>query len=461
MPLVESYVDSIFYCTWSSGFGLFTHNTKVGEVFTCKQKMFANNITSELIAQGTDPLRIMIDFCRRNGLEIFWSMRMNDTHDAWGGDYSPYLFPKWKREYPEYLVGSKEKQPKHGGWTAVDYTHPQVRELAFRFVEEVCCGYDIDGVELDFFRHPTLFKRAAMGFPLRQEDLDIMTNFMHRIRRMTEEVGEKRGHPILIAVRVPDSVEYCKGIGIDLERWLREDLVDILIATGYFRLNPWENIVKLGHRYDVPVYACLSESRIPGESGKVRNSIESYRARAMNVWNSGADGVYMFNFFDPHSSLWRELGDPGILKGLDKVYFVTVRGISNASFFLSGGEKYFSIPLLYPQKPLEIKVDRPQAVELPVGDDVVGGKNRGILPDVNLRFQVGNLKNAGDIMIKLNGETLSDGILSGEWLNYSLKPSMVKNGVNRLEMSIEPRSKSAPVVFDLQLWIRYKKIPKL
>src|SRR5215208_477070 len=26
-PLVGSQVDSVFYCTWSSGFGLFTHKT--------------------------------------------------------------------------------------------------------------------------------------------------------------------------------------------------------------------------------------------------------------------------------------------------------------------------------------------------------------------------------------------------------------------------------------------------
>ena len=456
-PLVGSHVDSIFYCTWSSGFGLFTHNTKVGEVFTCKQGMFADNITRDLIEQGTDPLQIMVDFCRRNDLEIFWSMRMNDTHDAWGGDYSPYLFPKLKREHAEYLVGSKEDRPKHGGWTAVDYAHPQVRELAFRFVEEVCCGYDVDGVELDFFRHPTFFKRAAMGLPLGQEELDMMTGLMRRIREVTEEVAEGRGRPLLVAVRVPDSVEYCRGIGIDLERWLAEDLVDILIATGYFRLNPWEYIVDLGHRYDVPVYACLSESRIPGEAGEVRNSIESYRARAMKVWNSGADGVYMFNFFDPHSPLWRELGDPEILKGLDKVYFVTVRGIGNAGFFLAGGERYFRIPILAPQRPLKLEMSRPQVIELPVGDDVLWGKDRGILPELNLRLQVGDLKDAEDISVELNGELLSGGILSGGWLDYTLKPDLVRKGVNRFKIGVKPGSGVTPVVFDLQLWIRYRE----
>ncbi len=455
LPLVGSQVDAIFYSTTQS-FGLFSHNTKVSEVFTCKQEMFAKNIAKELIEQGTDNLQIMIDFCRKNKIEIFWSMRMNDTHDAWGGDYSPYFFPQLKKDHPKYLVGSKESRPKHGGWTAVDYGHPQVRELAFRFIEEVCQRYDVDGIELDFFRHPVFFKRAAWELPLGQEELDMMTELMRRVRKMTEEVGEKRGHPLLIAVRVPDSVEYCKGIGIDLERWLAEDLVDIMAATCYFRLNPWEYIVNLGHKYGVPVYPCLSESRIPGDAGKLRNSNESYRARAMNVWNSGADGVYMFNLFDPHSPLWRELGDPEILKKLDKVYFAAVRGTGNADFFLAGGEQYFRIPTFSPQRPLTLKIGDSQLITLPVGDDALWGKAQGILPELKLRLQVKNLTNAGDLRVALNDEALAGGVLSGEWLDYTLKPELVKKGVNRFEIGVKAGSEAAPVVYDLQFWIRYK-----
>ena len=82
LPLLGSQVDSIFYCTLSSGFGLFTHNTKVGEVFNKKVGIVPYNITRELIDKGTDPLQIMVEFCRKNGIEIFWSMRMNDTHDV-------------------------------------------------------------------------------------------------------------------------------------------------------------------------------------------------------------------------------------------------------------------------------------------------------------------------------------------------------------------------------------------
>lgn len=42
---------------------------------------------------------------------------------------------------------------------------------------------------------------------------------------------------MIVAVRVPDSVEYCRARGFDIERWLFEGLVDLLIATCYFQLN--------------------------------------------------------------------------------------------------------------------------------------------------------------------------------------------------------------------------------
>ena len=93
----DSCVDSITYCTWSSGFGLFTHNTKVGEIFTLTEGNFSNNKVPEFIAQGTDPLKIVVQWCRENNIEIFWTMRMNDTHDGHDDWYAPYLFPKLKK----------------------------------------------------------------------------------------------------------------------------------------------------------------------------------------------------------------------------------------------------------------------------------------------------------------------------------------------------------------------------
>jgi hypothetical protein len=111
--LIGSQVDCISYCTWSSGFGLFTHDTKVGQVFATKEGMFSVNRTAELLAAGTDPLMVMTDFGRKHGIEIFWSFRMNDTHDGAGAEYGPIMLRanRLKTEHPDYMIGTATKKP--------------------------------------------------------------------------------------------------------------------------------------------------------------------------------------------------------------------------------------------------------------------------------------------------------------------------------------------------------------
>ncbi len=70
-----------------------------------------------------------------------------------------------------------------------------------------------------------------------------------------------RGRPILVAMRLPDSAEYCRAIGLDLERWLADDLLDLYIPCSYFQLNDWEYSIALGHKYGVKVYPSLDDVR--------------------------------------------------------------------------------------------------------------------------------------------------------------------------------------------------------
>ena len=313
-PLVGSHVDSIFYCT--GVFNLYTHRSEETELRALDET--AAKYVYELIRYGTDSLEIMTNFCHAHGLEIFWSMRMNDTHDSG----NPVLFCKWKQDHPDYLVGKRGEKFPYGAnrWSSVDYGVAAVRDKVFRILADVCTRYDVDGIELDFFRHPVLFKPQMTGEPVTQEHCDQMTGLLRRIRTMTETVARKRGRPMLIAIRIPDSVGYCKAIGIDLIRWLEEDLVDIVTGGGYFHLEPWENLVALGRKYDVPVYACLVKRRIEdGGEPEAQSSLQRWRGEALNAWNAGMNGIYTFNRFDPHDPIFRELGDPELLKTLDRI----------------------------------------------------------------------------------------------------------------------------------------------
>ena len=455
--VVGSQADTIVYCTWSSGFSYFTHDTKVGEVFTCTVKDFKNNKTKELIAKGTDALKIMVDFCRTKDIEIFWSMRMNDTHDAWGGWYSPYMFPPIKKQHPDWLVGSKDKRPKNGAWSAVDYTRPEIRDLAFRFVEEVCRNYDVDGVMLDFLRHPLYFKRHAWGEPCGTEELDMMTDLIRRVRTMADEVGAKRGRPILIATRTPDSVDFARAMGLDIVRWMKDDLIDLLVVSGYFRLNPWTTTVKLAHQYGVPVYPCLSETRIRDKDAAApRRSLEGYRARAMNVLASGADGVYTFNFFDPNSKLWHQVGETKTLAGLDKVYTTGARGVKVINRWFNGGMRWLSRKPVSPETPRTLEPGKPVTVELLVGEDFAAAKAKGKTPAVTLQLRVKDLADAKDLAVKLNGTSLTDPAKGKIYLEYAVKPALLEKGINHFEITLAESGKAKAALHDLLLRVRYE-----
>ena len=43
---------------------------------------------------------------------------------------------------------------------------PEVREKVFRIFRDVCMRYDVDGIEMDFFRHPLYFREMMLGEPV-------------------------------------------------------------------------------------------------------------------------------------------------------------------------------------------------------------------------------------------------------------------------------------------------------
>ena len=120
--LINSDVSTISYCTITSSFGQFTHNTKTGEFLTLiHQRPGKRNVVPEFVRLGTDPLEVTCNFAHENGFEFFWSNRVNDTHDYGHRPDKPYeRWSKLKTEHPEYLFGTAGEKLPHGRWSAVD-----------------------------------------------------------------------------------------------------------------------------------------------------------------------------------------------------------------------------------------------------------------------------------------------------------------------------------------------------
>lgn len=451
--LAGTHVDSIFYCSRSSGFGVFTHFTKVGQIFTSQVERYSSSQMPALLKAGVDPLRVIVDFCKEHRMESFWSMRMNDTHDGSTAEYGPLMFRtnKLKNDHPEWLIGTPAQKPKFGAWSAVDFTHAEIRDLAFRYVEEVCQNYDVDGVELDFFRHPVFFKRAAMsGTECNDEERALMTALLRRIRAMTETEGMKRGRPILLAVRAPDSVDYSRACGLDLEHWLAEGLFDLLIPGGYFQLNPWSYSIALGHKHGVKVYPSLDESRVRDPAAKkLRASAPGYRGRALSAWQSGADGVYLFNGFKPNNILLRELGTPATLAALDHDYFASILGLSGAAGGAYPHAGFTHVSLLNPGRPVPLKPGTPAEVTFSAADEKASTS-----AVITLRLHFKALPQEGTLTVTLNGTTLTAAKPQPDnWLEFTILPTQLKLGSNTVQVT----SAKPAVWTDLQCTVRFPK----
>ena len=449
--LVGTHVDTVVYTTWGTGLGQFTHMTDVAEPWYDTSGPFENNLTKAFHDQGLDPLQIMIDFCRSNGMELFWGLRMNDIHDSepqWAA-----MLSRWKHDNPHLLFGTRDNPPEFGTWSGLDYGQPEVRERAFQLVEEVCTRYDVDGIELDFLRHPPFFRCNTRGEDCSDEEREIMSGLLLRIREMTDAAGRARGRPILIGARVPATLPGCEALGLDITAWLERDLVDLLFPAEW-EFSPWAQWVELGHYHDVPVYPCLSwvgskKRRAPPgtEADDVRTG--SARSRAMNVWHAGADGVYLFNFYDPpppRDCIWSEAGDPALLAHLDKDYFPHGywRVLLNNEFH--DMERVIEVPLPpYPDRPVRIEPGDTHHVTILVGEDPSGAG------EVTLSLAI----DTDTIAATVNDHPLANGKANGDWITYEPPAAWIHPGANRVSLTNPSGAGKSAILRDVHLRIHY------
>lgn len=478
--LAGSQVDAISYCTTAGGVGLFSHGTKVGSLRHLDNDG-GRTLVRDYVEAGLDPLKVMAEFAHANKMEVFWSLRMNDTHDGAVRDsYGPLMFDenKFKREHPEYLLGirptNKERHLwSENVWSAYNYAIPEVREFVLRVIEEVCQNYDVDGVELDFFRHLAFFKSTVNGQKATGEEIGAMSDLIRRVRRLTEEEGMKRGRPFLMMVKVPDSVEYALAVGLDIDGWLKNGWIDMLVTTGYYRLNAWEYSVALGHKYGVPVYPSLDDARVGDEaSTKLRQSALCFRGRAMEAWGAGADGVYLFNFvnvFRPEHPIWRELGDPGALNTMNKDYFANDRGVGGRYGLDHMPYRDANrISTLAPKTPIALQAGNGVRVPFPMADDFAAARLHGVAPRARLRARIHGLPDPSKASVSLAGTTLRlierRGISISpkeDWLEFNVDPKLLVRGFNEAEIALTASVGGEVLLADLELLIRYESVSKM
>ena len=458
-PVLDTQVDSVFYCTGATV--MFSHQAKVGEVYGeyVTGGDLAKNIEA-LKAAGTDALALVIGFCHENDLEVFFTHRINDIHDSM--DSCDFELATWKREHPEYCLGRREDRDKYDmddpryWWSSLDFEVQEVRDYLIAIIDDVLGRYDVDGIEIDYFRSPMFFRPNLEYKPATAEQVVMMTGFQRRVREKAYEHGNARGRPILVAARVPMIPAACLHVGIDIEGWLKDDLLDVLTTGGGYVpfTMPTRVLVELGHAHDVPVYPAISAS---GFAHQGYNTLEAWCGAASNAWQAGADGIVLFNTFPgtPQHPHFTQLGDPATLEGLDKLFVIDGGTVTKEGDLRQAIVKSQILP---------VKLDsggKLRRVNLPIGDDIAGAAKMGRLAGAPLMVAFESRLPGDKVQLRVNGElvTLTEKNPKEGWVTYRPKPTQFRQGDNELEFRVVARDSATEgeiVVQRVELHVDYR-----
>jgi hypothetical protein len=263
-----------------------------------------------------------------------------------------------------------------------------------------------------------------------------MTELVREARSRLKAIGESRQRPYTFAVHVLDSPAVSLELGLDVEAWLAEGLVDVLVVgMGYMpyvlRLDQW---LALGNRFRVPVYPSVNTNiYVPWwkeKFGRPSAWHEAIRASSAYFRQEGADGLYLFNLFclqDKHVGPMprdfvyaplREIGDPTLLTGKDKLY--AIQPSSDSGFCHHGSEA----------TPLPIPLDRAERkLPLMMGPDA---------NDSNAHFRISAWSTGGSserhIWFRLNHALLEKPGRDGPWYRVAVPSGVLRSGHNELSI---------------------------
>jgi len=451
-PALGTQVDTIFYCTLVTT--LYQHDTNIAERLddlvdaiqsANKHAVNGRDNMRMLRAAGKDCLELVVERCHEGGVEVFWTHRVNGVHDSVPGN--DWLLSQWKRKHPECLMGKvadfKEYTALHprGWWSALDFARSEVTDYLCRINEEICRRYDVDGIEIDYFRAPLFFRPNLDFKPATEEQVEIMTGFQRRVREIARREGQRRGRPILLAVRVPMTKEACRHIGIDIEAWLAEDLLDLLVTGGGYVpfTMPTRELVELGHAHNVPVYPTISSSGMQArqpDGPQRRRQDRAWFGAAATAWYNGADGMYTFNLFPgkPHNPIFMTIGDPEKLAQLDKTFAIDNWGCRWGNM----------LHAVVQSQRLPVELDsggKSRQVTLPIGDDIAGAAKAGTLAGAAFQIRFGGKAPDDLVEVRLNGEPIAATGPPGDdaSVSYGVDPAKWLRGDNVLSFRVTSR----------------------
>jgi hypothetical protein len=289
------------------------YRTKIGSLGT-KDNRWQDN--------WVDPLAELTQLAHGNGMKIFVSMRfigpqypMNRSPIAWAPNY---------RKHPEWTMRNRDGVPI----TNLSLAYPEVRKYWLSLLRETL-DYGTDGIQLHlnrsepyvFYEEPVVraFQEKHGQDPrtLSVEDprwlahsAGYLTRFIREVRKLVDEKpGRELG--ITISGRKNGQPAHYEENHCDVETWLRERLVNYIMATPHLHaslLKKWRKI------------AGDSVHLWPDLMPRAQ-SAASYARTAKMYYEAGADGLCLWDGErrTARISEWAAVQRLGHIKQLDRL----------------------------------------------------------------------------------------------------------------------------------------------
>ncbi len=405
---------------------------------------------------GLDPIEIIQRRSRELGIRFWITMRMNEIHEddvRWGSLRSQFKLANrhmlLEKDYPLTGIGYAEKFGYSYAW---DYGRSETRRHIVAVLTEMLDRYELDGLELDFMRHPLFFRRGEQA-----SSASLMTELLRKLRAEVDRVSKKKGRPIVLAVRVYPSLAQNEKIGLEPRTWIKQGLVDLVtpMDPDYMDMQP-----KLREFVDAA----------RGTNVKIAGGLENYThdygplskqqafAAASAFLEQGAGAIYFFNY-DCHRHKGRlnkytsqeveiltTIGHPERYVRADKHYFVT-RDPSRKP-----PEKGRTIQL-----PFKLTSGTGQKFTFTVGDDLKSARSDEVLKAVRLTITFQGYDSKNDpASIRLNEQSPGPEHLRLEDQTVRWDNAPARQGNNVLTIILSGSTEKTISVEKIELQVDYR-----
>jgi hypothetical protein len=338
------------------------------------------------LGAGRDPLKIAVDRGHEHGLNMLtWLVwEPEDPDNPVLGTYRPHT--------------------------------PEAQEERLDVIEAACDDYEFDGIGLNYYVGPKVFS-AEVGYDSSApKDPAALTEFVRKVRRLLDRIGEKRGRELTLAAQVHPVEAANAEAGLEVGTWLSEGLVNLLIPCYPHANNPEETslldtnpsigwMVEAAHRAGALVYAPIAGS--PYDDVHHATTLEMHRAAATNLRAIGVDGIYMSNIHWPHGPeeyhLLREMGYPDLYARRTKQYRLGMKAAQPGPFTESR------------QLPITLEEGMPATLNVFVGDDLDSARADGELVGFQLIVRILQVCHLDKIRFDVNEREYTLDQAENEW----------------------------------------------